>query len=78
MKEFHGAFQMGSPRLPDPEAMLKRLKGRGLRICVWIHSLYRATLGVFDEGMSAAICLRSERRWWQWDRGRRAGSVDFH
>ena len=38
MKEFHWTDLQWSPRFfPDPEGMLRRLKDRGLHICVWIN-----------------------------------------
>ena len=39
MKEFHWTNLEWDERVfPDPVGMLKRLKARGLRICVWINS----------------------------------------
>ena len=38
MKEFHWVdFEWDQRVFPDPAAMLRRLKARGLRICVWIN-----------------------------------------
>ena len=38
MKEFHWCdFQWDERVFPDPEGMLRRLKAKGLKICLWIN-----------------------------------------
>ena len=45
MKEFHWVnFEWDQRVFPDPQAMLRRLKERGLRICVWINPYIAAAL----------------------------------
>jgi alpha-D-xyloside xylohydrolase len=43
-------FEWDRDAFPDPEAMLKRLKARGLKICVWINSYISGLSPLFDEG----------------------------
>ena len=80
MKEFHWTDLQWNPRFfPDPEGMLRRLKERGLHICVWINP-YMAQLSVlFDEAMQKGFLLRKPNGVvWQtdmWQAG--MGIVDF-
>ena len=64
---------------PDPEGMLKRLKGRGLRICVWINPYIAQKSRLFDEGMENGLLVKNpDGSVWQWDKWQAGmGLVDF-
>lgn len=64
---------------PDPQAMLQRLKARGLHICVWINPYIAQRSALFDEGMEHGYLLkRPNGDVWQWDRWQAGmGLVDF-
>jgi len=64
---------------PDPEAMLRRLKDKGLRICVWINPYIAQKSRLFDEGMEKGYLVRRpDGSVWQWDRWQAGmGLVDF-
>ena len=69
MKEFHWCdFLWDSRVFPDPEGMLKRIKEKGLNICVWINSYIGQESYLFDEGMEKGYFIkRKNGRVWQWD-----------
>jgi alpha-D-xyloside xylohydrolase len=80
MKEFHWCnFEWDERVFPDPEAMLKRLKVRGLHVCVWINPYIAQRSALFDEGMEGGYLLkRPNGDVWQWDRWQAGmGLVDF-
>lgn len=80
MKEFEWVnFEWDRRVFPDPEAMLARLKGRGLRICVWINSYIGQRSPMFDEGAAGGYLVkRPDGDVWQWDRWQSGmGLVDF-
>ncbi len=80
MKEFHWCdFEWDSRVFPEPEAMLRRLKARGLRICVWINPYIAQRSALFDEGLEGGHLLkRPDGGVWQWDRWQAGmGIVDF-
>ncbi len=80
MKEFHWADLQWDIRLfPDPEGMLRRLKGRGLHICVWINPYIAQRSILFDEAMQKGFLLRKPNGdIWQWDMWQAGmGIVDF-
>ena len=53
---------------PEPEAMLARLKARGLRVCVWINPYIAQQSELFDEGMAGGFLVkRADGSVWQWD-----------
>jgi alpha-D-xyloside xylohydrolase len=59
MKEFEWCNMLWDTRqFPDPPAMLKRLKDRGLRICVWINPYIAQESVMFDEGVKGGYLLR--------------------
>ncbi len=64
---------------PDPEGMLRRLKERGLRICLWINPYIAQRSPLFAEGAEAGYLLkRPSGDVWQtdlWQPG--MGIVDF-
>jgi alpha-D-xyloside xylohydrolase len=80
MKEFHWVnFEWDTRVFPDPQAMLQRLKARGLRICVWINPYIAQRSALFDEGMQHGYLVkRPDGDVWQWDRWQAGmGLVDF-
>ncbi|HEU5097526.1 MAG TPA: alpha-xylosidase [Roseiflexaceae bacterium] len=80
MKEFHWVnFEWDRRVFPDPQAMLQRLKARGLRICVWINPYIAQRSALFDEGMAQGYLVkRADGDVWQWDRWQAGmGLVDF-
>jgi alpha-D-xyloside xylohydrolase len=80
MEEFHWCNLEWDRRVfPDPEAMLKRLKARGLRICVWINPYIAQRSALFGEGMEHGYLLkRPNGDVWQTDQWQAGmGLVDF-
>lgn len=54
---------------PDPAGMLKRLKDRGLKICVWINPYIAQKSKLFAEGKGKGYLVkRPDGSVWQWDR----------
>ena len=51
-------FQWDREAFPDPEGMLKRLKARGLKICVWINPYISQLSPLFEEGRKNQYLLR--------------------
>lgn len=80
MKEYEWCnFEWDERVFPDPEAMLKRLKDRGLKICVWINPYIGQKSRLFDEGVEKGYLLkRPNGDVWQWDLWQPGmGIVDF-
>ena len=80
MREFQWCdFEWDRRQFPDPEAMLRRLKAKGLRICLWINPYIAQKSPLFDEGMeSGYLVKRPDGSVWQWDRWQAGmGLVDF-
>lgn len=80
MKEFEWVnFQWDERVFPEPQAMLARLKQRGLRICVWINSYIGQRSPLFDEAAAQGFLVkRPDGDVWQWDRWQSGmGLVDF-
>jgi alpha-D-xyloside xylohydrolase len=80
MKEFNWCDFKWDPRtFPDPPAMLKRMKERGLNICVWINPYIAQASALFDEAAQNGYLLRKPNGdIWQtdmWQAG--MGIVDF-
>ncbi len=69
MKEFHWSdFTWDSRVFPDPAGMLKRLKEKGLKICVWINSYIGQESSLFQEGVEGGYFIkRPNGDVWQWD-----------
>ncbi|MDD3337532.1 MAG: alpha-xylosidase [Lachnospiraceae bacterium] len=62
-------FQWDPDTFPDPAAMLKRYKDRGLHICVWINSYIGQKSCLFDEGMENGYFVKNmDGSVWQCDR----------
>ncbi|MDR0396401.1 MAG: alpha-xylosidase [Oscillospiraceae bacterium] len=54
---------------PDPQGMLRGLRAKGLKICVWINPYIGQKSPLFDEGMRQGFLLkRPDGGVWQWDR----------
>jgi alpha-D-xyloside xylohydrolase len=51
-------FRWDAKAFPDPEGMLKRLKARGLKICLWINPYISQLSELFDEGRKAGYFLK--------------------
>ncbi len=69
MKGFHWTdFKWDKEVFPDPVGMLKRLKAKGLKICVWINSYIAQDSVLFAEGMKNGYFIkRKNGDVWQWD-----------
>ena len=69
MKEFHWSdFVWDSRVFPDPEGMLKRIKAKGLNICVWINPYIGQESVLFKEGVEKGYFIkRPNGDVWQWD-----------
>lgn len=53
---------------PDPRGMIKRIKDKGLRICVWINPYIAQNSELFSEGVKSGYFIkRTNGDVWQWD-----------
>lgn len=80
MKEYQWCdFEWDPDMFPDPEGMLRRLKERGLHICVWINPYIAQKSPLFAEGMEHGYLVkRPNGDVWQWDMWQAGmGLVDF-
>ncbi|MDC3415833.1 alpha-xylosidase [Aquibacillus salsiterrae] len=80
MKEFEWSnFVWDERNFPDPEGMLKRLKDKGLKICVWINPYIAQKSKLFAEAVEHGYLLkRPNGDVWQWDLWQAGmGIVDF-
>jgi Alpha-glucosidases, family 31 of glycosyl hydrolases len=80
MKEYQLCdFEWDKDQFPDPKAQLKRLKDKGLKICVWINPYISQKSYMFDEGMENGYLVKKpDGSVWQWDRWQAGmGLVDF-
>ena len=60
MKEFEWCnFEWDTRQFPDPPAMLKRLKAKGLEICVWINPYIAQRSKLFDEGAKNGYFIKN-------------------
>jgi alpha-D-xyloside xylohydrolase len=80
MKAFQWVdFEWDKEVFPEPAGMLKRLKDRGLHICVWINPYIAQESALFDEGMEHGYLLKRPNgdvfQWDNWQAG--MGLVDF-
>lgn len=69
MREYQWCdFQWDPRTFPDPQAMLSRLKSKGLKISLWINPYIGQASPLFAEGKSGGYFLkRSDGSVWQWD-----------
>jgi alpha-D-xyloside xylohydrolase len=59
MKERHWCdFKWDLDAFPDPPAMLKRLKAKGLKVCLWINPYISQRSELFDEGRRNGYFLK--------------------
>ena len=80
MKEYQWCnFEWDERKFPDPTEMLKRLKERGLHICLWINPYIAQRSALFTEGMQKEYLLKKPNGdVWQSDRWQAGmGIVDF-
>ena len=60
MREFRWCdFEWDRRQFPDPEAMLKRLRERGLAVCVWINPYIAQLSPLFDEARKADYLVKT-------------------
>ena len=55
-------LRVGSARVSRPARMLKRLKDRGLRICVWINPYIAQRSALFAEGIAGGYLVTQAQR----------------
>jgi alpha-D-xyloside xylohydrolase len=69
MKERHWCdFEWDTNAFPDPQGMLKRLKAKGLKICLWINPYISQLSDLFDQGCEQGYFLmRPDGRVYQRD-----------
>jgi alpha-D-xyloside xylohydrolase len=69
MKDYNWCnFEWDKRVFPDPVGMLKRLKAKGLKICVWINPYIAQESSLFEEGMEAGYLIKKANGdVWQWD-----------
>lgn len=61
MKEYEWCgFEWDKRKFPDPEAMIKRLKDKGLKICVWINPYIGQKAPVFRECMEKGYFIKNK------------------
>ncbi|ACX67823.1 alpha-xylosidase [Paenibacillus sp. FSL H8-0457] len=61
-------FQWDEEVFPDPEGMLKRLKEKGLKICVWINPYIAQRSRLFEEGREKGYLVKKANGdVWQWN-----------
>ncbi|MDM7180910.1 TIM-barrel domain-containing protein, partial [Klebsiella quasipneumoniae] len=70
MKAFQWCdFEWDPLTFPDPEGMIKRLKAKGLKVCVWINPYIGQRSPVFKELREKGYLLkRPDGSLWQWDK----------
>ncbi len=80
MKEYEWCnLSWDEAMFPDAPGMLKRLRDKGLRVCVWINPYIGQKSPLFREGMQKGYLIkRSNGDVWQWDMWQSGmGLVDF-
>ncbi|TXC90678.1 alpha-xylosidase [Metabacillus litoralis] len=72
-------FEWDRNMFPDPDGMLKRMKEKGLKICVWINPYIAQESKLFDEAVQNGYLIkRPNGDVWQWDKWQPGmGIVDF-
>ncbi|WP_230353134.1 alpha-xylosidase [Lelliottia sp. WAP21] len=70
MKAFQWCdFEWDPVTFPDPEGMIRRLKDKGLKVCVWINPYIGQKSPVFNELKEKGYLLkRPDGSVWQWDK----------
>ena len=69
MKDFHWTdFVWDEKIFPDPEGLLRKIKAKGINICVWINSYIAQGTKFFWEGVEKGYFVkRTNGDVWQWD-----------
>lgn len=69
MREFHWTDFIWDERVfPDPKGMLRRIREKGIKVCVWINPYIGQESALFEEGMEKGYFLKRENGdVWQWD-----------
>ena len=69
MRDFHWSdFVWDAKIFPDPEGMIRRIKEKGLNVCVWINSYIAQESYLFKEGMEKGYFIkRPNGQVYQWD-----------
>lgn len=69
MRDYHWTdFVWNEEVFPDPAGMLKRIKEKGISICVWINPYIAQGNAIFAEGVEKGYFLhRTNGDVWQWD-----------
>ncbi|BAL88950.1 putative glycosyl hydrolase [Actinoplanes missouriensis 431] len=80
MREFSWCdFEWDTRTFPDPPGMLKRLAGRGLKVCLWINPYIAQRSPLFAEAREKGFLVRRANgdvfQWDLWQAG--MGLVDF-
>ena len=61
-------FLWDSETFPDPEGMLRRIKAKGIKICVWINPYIAQKSRLFAEGVEHGYFVKTgDGSVWQWD-----------
>ncbi|EPX2764130.1 alpha-xylosidase [Salmonella enterica subsp. enterica serovar Infantis] len=70
MKAFQWCdFEWNPVTFPDPKGMIRRLKAKGLKVCVWINPYIGQKSPVFQELKEKGYLLkRPDGSLWQWDK----------
>jgi alpha-D-xyloside xylohydrolase len=70
MRQFHWVDFVWDPAtFPDPVGMLRRLRERGLKVCVWINPYIAQRSYLFEEGREAGYLVKNpDGSVWQWDK----------
>ena len=70
MKAFQWCdFEWDPVTFPDPEGMIRRLKEKGLKVCVWINPYIGQKSPIFRELKEKGYLLkRPDGSLWQWDK----------
>ena len=69
MKEFSWSdFEWDSAVFPDPAGLIKRLHGKGYRVCVWTNPYIAQMSSLFPEAREKGYLIkRPDGSVWQWD-----------
>jgi alpha-D-xyloside xylohydrolase len=69
MKEFSWSdFEWDSAVFPDPAGLIKRLHGKGYRVCVWTNPYIAQMSSLFSEAKDKGYLIkRPDGSVWQWD-----------
>lgn len=61
-------FEWDKKMFPDPKSFIDKIKGKGIRVCVWINPYIGQKSKTFDEAMKGGYLLkRANGDVWQWD-----------